>query len=341
MSSPIVSVIIPIYNASLYLEGCLNSIQKQTFKNLEIILIDDGSIDNSVIISQNFCNKDSRFKLIKKSNGGVSSARNVGLDNATGDYILFIDSDDCVAINHVESLYNAINEFSADICISDFRRVSPDNYWKLVNSNKKSKVTKKYKLTKQQALEEILSRKKISWEVCAKLYSAKVIKSLRFNENEVIGEDFTFAYLALHHANNIAVSLNQSYNYLTNTHSATHQAFSYKNLMILTTASNFRQFIVNYYPELDWCSLFFFAHAKLEIVDKVLKEVKFKKDVIEMLRYNKYEINTYLNDISQVFNQIIFNSKIHINFRFKVAIIKFSKTCYVFWRLRQYQKGSK
>lgn len=341
MSFPIISIIVPIYNASLYLEGCLISIQKQTFKNLEVILIDDGSIDDSVIISQKFCNKDSRFQLIKKSNGGVSSARNVGLDNVTGDYILFIDSDDCIAINHVESLYNAIIEFSADICISDFQRVSPDSYWQLVHSNEKSKVIEKYKLTKQQALEEILSRKKISWEVCAKLYSAKVIKSLRFNEKEVIGEDFTFAYLALHHANNIAVSLNQSYNYLTNIHSATHQAFSHKNLMILTTASNFRQFITDYYPELDWCSIFFSTHAKLEVVDKILKEAKSRKDIVKMLRHNKYEINTYLNDISQVFNQIVFNSKIHINFRFKVAMIKFSKTCYTFWRLGQYQNESK
>lgn len=339
MSFPIISIIVPIYNASLYLEGCLASIQKQTFKNLEVILIDDGSIDNSLTISQNFCDQDPRFQLIKKTNGGVSSARNLGLDKATGDYILFVDSDDCIAINHVESLYNAIREFSADICLSDFRRVSPTEYWQLVLSKAESKITEQYKITKQQALEEILSRKKVSWEVCAKLYSAEIIKSLRFNEKEAIGEDFTFAYLALHNANNIAISLNQSYYYLTNIHSATHKAFSQKNLMILTTASSFRQFIIDHYPELDWCSLFFSLHAKLEIVDKVLKEARTKKEAVEMLKMNKYDIDTYLNEIRQDFSQIIFNPKIHINFRFKVAMIKFSKIFYVFWRLEQYKKG--
>jgi glycosyltransferase involved in cell wall biosynthesis len=114
---PLVSVIVPIYNVELYLEKCLDSIINQTYKNLEIILIDDGSPDNCGKICDEYVLKDKRIKVIHKSNGGQSSARNIGLDIAKGEYIAFVDSDDYIADNMYKDLVDIAQKENADIAI--------------------------------------------------------------------------------------------------------------------------------------------------------------------------------------------------------------------------------
>ena len=112
----LISVIVPIYNVEKYLERCLDSIIKQTYKNLDIILVDDGSIDNSTKICDEYVKKDSRIKVIHKENGGLSDARNVGIDNSDGKYICFIDSDDYIELDMIENLYDGIVKNNANIC---------------------------------------------------------------------------------------------------------------------------------------------------------------------------------------------------------------------------------
>ena len=105
-----VSVIVPVYNVENYLEECVNSILNQTYENLEIILVDDGSTDNCPQICDDWAKKDKRIKVIHKANGGVSSARNVGLDNATGEYIGFVDSDDYIDITMYEKMLKLLKK---------------------------------------------------------------------------------------------------------------------------------------------------------------------------------------------------------------------------------------
>jgi glycosyltransferase involved in cell wall biosynthesis len=123
MNAPLVSVIVPIYNVELYLEKCLDSIINQTYKNLEIILIDDGSPDNCGKICDEYALKDKRIKVIHKSNGGQSSARNAGLDVAKGEYIAFVDSDDYIDLRSYEELLDIALKEEADIVISNFYRI--------------------------------------------------------------------------------------------------------------------------------------------------------------------------------------------------------------------------
>ena len=115
-----VSIIIPVYNVQKYLRKCLDSIVNQTFKNIEIIIINDGSSDNSLNICKEYSKKDKRINIINKHNEGVSKARNTGLLYATGEYISFIDSDDWVEQNMIEELYNSITSNKADLCICNF-----------------------------------------------------------------------------------------------------------------------------------------------------------------------------------------------------------------------------
>lgn len=115
--SELISIIVPVYKVEKYLDKCVESIVEQTYKNLEIILVDDGSPDNCPAMCDEWAKKDSRIKVIHKKNGGLSSARNAGLDGCTGDYIYFLDSDDYIADNCIEMLFNAIVSDGSDMCI--------------------------------------------------------------------------------------------------------------------------------------------------------------------------------------------------------------------------------
>lgn len=117
------SVILTVYNVEKYLKRCIDSIIKQTYKDFELILVDDGSIDNSSKICDKFCKQDKRIKVIHKENGGVSSARNAGLDIAEGDYISFIDSDDYIEVDMFKKLIQIMIENNADIAQCNFKVV--------------------------------------------------------------------------------------------------------------------------------------------------------------------------------------------------------------------------
>lgn len=115
MSKPLISVIIPIYNCEKYLSDCIESIINQSYRNIEIILVNDGSLDNSQKLCEKYAKADLRIKLFNKSNGGPSSARNVGLSHSTGEYIAFVDSDDVLDDRYLEVLYDLIKNNNADI----------------------------------------------------------------------------------------------------------------------------------------------------------------------------------------------------------------------------------
>ena len=120
---PIISIIVPVYNVESYLERCINSILNQTFKNFELILVDDGSTDKSGEICDSFAGYDKRIRVIHKKNGGLSSARNVGLDVSIGKYIGFVDSDDWIDEFMYEKLYRNMIKTKSDIVICNFSRV--------------------------------------------------------------------------------------------------------------------------------------------------------------------------------------------------------------------------
>ncbi len=112
---PLISIIIPVYNVEQYLHRCVDSVLNQTYKNLEIILVNDGSPDNCPFICDEYAKKDKRIIVVHKENGGLSSARNAGLEIVQGEYISFIDSDDWIHENYIEILYKNLHEKKADI----------------------------------------------------------------------------------------------------------------------------------------------------------------------------------------------------------------------------------
>ena len=123
---PIVSIIVPIYNVEKYIDRCMRSLLQQTLRDIEIIMVDDGSPDNCPAICDVYARKDVRVKVIHKKNGGLSDARNAGLDVATGEYVAFIDSDDYTSIDAYEILYNKAKETNADIVYAGFTMQNSD-----------------------------------------------------------------------------------------------------------------------------------------------------------------------------------------------------------------------
>ena len=115
-----ISVIVPVYNVEKYLDKCVESIVNQTYKNLEIILVDDGSTDSCPEICDEWAKKDNRIKVIHKPNGGLSSARNAGMDSMTGSYIQFVDSDDYIKSNMIEVMYGNIIKGDYDVCVCNY-----------------------------------------------------------------------------------------------------------------------------------------------------------------------------------------------------------------------------
>ncbi|MBQ8322887.1 MAG: glycosyltransferase [Clostridia bacterium] len=181
-----ISVIVPVYNTEKYLRRCVDSILKQTYSDLEIILVDDGSTDSSGKICDEYALKDERIKVIHKPNGGLSSARNAGLDAATGDYIGFVDSDDHIASDMYMQLIQNIGEEKGNI--SNIMYVREDEEGKTFASRVPHNKTETIK-TFDYIEELLLHMGDVS--VCTKLFAKELIGKLRFNEN-VLNEDLLF-----------------------------------------------------------------------------------------------------------------------------------------------------
>ena len=185
-----ITVIVPVYNVENYLEKCLDSLINQTYKNLEIIVINDGSTDNSGEICQEYAQKDNRIVYIEKENGGLSDARNVSLDKMTGSYVTFIDSDDWVELDYVEILYKKIIEYQADIAVGNYYSYNEDEetyYFHIYGDSYYEKVYDNVSIFENlYESQEMKSFALIS--VWGKLYKADLVKHLRFDIGK-LGED--------------------------------------------------------------------------------------------------------------------------------------------------------
>ncbi|MBQ9034915.1 MAG: glycosyltransferase family 2 protein [Alphaproteobacteria bacterium] len=184
---PDISVIIPIYNVGLYLPRCLESVQRQTFKNIEIICINDGSTDNSAEILQQYAATDERIKIITQANKGLAAARNIGIENAGGKYIFFLDSDDYLHPQALDILYRAAKVNNAPIVVGEsYCRLQRENPNTCVYNIKKLK-PKLYK----NPLKDLLRKRLVSAVTWNKLYKAEIIKNRRFIEG-ILYEDWPF-----------------------------------------------------------------------------------------------------------------------------------------------------
>lgn len=298
--SNLVSIIVPIYNAEKYLEKCILSIINQSYRNIEIILVNDGSLDNSGKICNEFARKDNRIKVIHQKNKGLSGARNSGLDIASGNYVTFVDSDDYLDNDAVEILIKNSIE-NGFVC-----------YGIIIVKNKiEIKKSKKYyELSMEEFLKYYLIEsaswgnwKKLDYfignSMNTKLFSIDIFKNLRFNINERISEDVDLMIDIILKSKSVKILPYAKYYYVhQNNESITSEAFNEKFLNLIEINKRIEEKIANLYPNylqyakmgtLFVCVYLINKFARLnntdryrfkEDITKILQEIYLRKDII-------------------------------------------------------------
>lgn len=328
----LISIIVPVYNVEQYLDDCLISIINQTYKNLEIILIDDGSTDKSGKICDEYAKKDSRIIVIHKENGGVSSARNAGLRIAKGAYIGFVDPDDWIAEDMYEVLYSNAKKYDADVSVCKYKIVKnrrKDN----LNAINLIKHNKTIGLDAIKSMCYMLSSNKFyDCGPCNKLYKKEVVPY--FNQNISVAEDLLFNFEIYFRKENVSCwDDSEKYFYYYRSDSACHslnftkaqllEIDIWENMLFkISNSNNFKQikpFVIYSMSKVIWASLFKLAYNFNADNKKtyVLLKQKYKKNllsfknkslkdyILKIFYYLPYELVGY---IYKIWRYIKFNN---------------------------------
>ena len=282
----LISIIVPVYNVEKYLRKCIESIINQTYENLEIILIDDGSTDESGEICDEVKNKDKRIIVIHKKNGGLSDARNVGIDNANGKYITFIDSDDYVEKNYIELLYNTISQYDADMSIVSHRVIYEKN-------NIDKSTGKVFCATKQEILKMLLYDNGIDTSAWGKLYKETLFKDVKFPVGRLF-EDSATIYKLIDKSEKIAVCSKPVYNYIIRNNSISNEKFSEKKLDLILSTEEMTNYIKNKYPELEKACdrrlMYAYLSTLTQLAKSKVKNKKMQRKLMEYISKNRKEV---------------------------------------------------
>ena len=229
-TQPIVSVLIPVYNAKNYLHRCLDSIINQSYQNLQIVIIDDGSYDDSFIICQQYAANDSRIEVYHQENHGIAATRNNLLKKVIGDYVLFIDSDDWTETNMINQLISLCNAYNADIVMCD----------KVIDDNPpKQNEQGIYIIDQKQAIKDFLNHNYLDGSLWNKLIKTSLLHGIMFQQDISYGEDALFCWQLLQKIKKMVVTREQLYHYRTTGSSLSrlyngHQFTAYKVWKIIT-----------------------------------------------------------------------------------------------------------
>lgn len=273
--NPLVSVIIPVYNVEQYLDKCVQSVINQTYKNIEIILVDDGSPDKCPKMCDEYSVCDKRIKVIHKSNGGLSDARNAGIDAASGEYITFIDSDDYVEHNYVDLLVKEIIEYNADISCGKHNVIYEDRVIKQFSGNH-------YVLKPEEAFDMMLYHNDMDVSAWAKLYKKSLFDEVRFPVGRLY-EDAATTYRLIDKSEVIVLYSVPIYNYIMRDNSITNNGFSERKLDLISSTREMTDYIRIHYPKLtDGCDRRL-VYAYLSTLTQTLKANNVDKSIINNL----------------------------------------------------------
>ena len=313
-----ISIIVPIYKVEKQLKKCINSILNQTFSNFELILVDDGSPDNCGKICDEYEKKDNRIKVIHKENGGLSDARNAGLDIAKGKYIAFVDSEDIIHPRMYEILFQCINKSDSDIVQCKFKKFKNldevkdelDNY---------NETFEEY--DNKTAIMDMMDNNKINVNSWNKLYKSKLFKTLRFPKGKILEDEF-LTYKLLYNSRKIAYVDQELYYYYQNDNGIMNGSSILKRLDRIEAIEERSKFFLkngdkDLYNKSN--SALFFALNKLYFIFKRNEHLKNDKENIGKLKNKIKEIsillenNEYLSSTNSKIVKIINKNNIFID----------------------------
>jgi glycosyltransferase involved in cell wall biosynthesis len=240
--NPKISIIVPVYNVESFIHECIKSILEQTFIDFELILVDDGSSDNSGSICDEYSKIDKRIKVIHKENGGQSSARNRGIDAANGEFIGFVDSDDWVHHDMYRTLYSLGMETNAEIIACNLLKFDKNSTGHLYTNNTTDQL-----FDRNSAMHELYLNERLTFSPCNKLYKKELFQGIRFKEGYIL-EDMDFAYRIIHQANRIYYTGQALYNYRYNETSTMRKVFAKQRLDEFEVRKNMYLFYRENYP---------------------------------------------------------------------------------------------
>lgn len=278
-TKPLVSIIVPIYNTAKHLPACLDSILAQTYQNLEIILINDGSTDHSASIAKSYTEKDPRIKFINQTNQGLSATRNVGIKKSTGDYITFIDSDDAIEPQMIESMINALQTNKADIAVCSFKEFY--NNGKIVHFNRQHYPSTVYNTEK--ALSAMLEERGFMVSATMKLFPRSYFKSVKFPIGK-LHEDVGVTYKLILQAKKIVFLSDEFYLYYHYGASITTNQFDDRKLDILALTDEMCDNIDHAYPKLQNITNKRRIRARFSILRQIPLNHPETPEIIEYLR---------------------------------------------------------
>lgn len=237
-----VSVLIPAYNAEKTINRCIDSILCQTYQNIEVIIVNDGSTDNTLAVLSNYAKKDGRILICSQSNKGVSAARNACLKNANGDYILYVDADDWIEPNMIQRMLELINDADIAFCESD--------HAKIVEQVEQVNNIKIEYWNQRQQMREFMKHERMTGMLWNKLIRRSITNSVWFNEKTGYGEDAEFLWKILKHSGEMVVTNEVLYHHVLEDTSISHLSFSEKKYSAIPMWESINEDVEKECPEL-------------------------------------------------------------------------------------------
>lgn len=291
MEQDLISIILPVFNTKNYLEECIESILNQVYKNIELIIVDDGSSDGSIDICKTYEKKDSRIRFIQQENGGLSSARNTGLDICNGDYICFIDADDYVKSDYIEKLYKSIKENNTNISVCGYADLCVDNTLDSADISSYQELLTGKKFLKDRGINTVV------WN---KMYNASIWKDLRFDIGR-LHEDLFIMHKIMYNDNPVSVVKEDLYIHRKRNDSITGKKFDLKRANDIIEASENR---INFFRNKEHD---FYCMCLIELIDKLNKEYG------RLYMYDKKKYKRELKDMhtraKECYREYIFSKK--------------------------------
>ena len=310
---PIISIIVPIYNVERYLSRCIESILNQSFKEFELILVNDGSLDNSGEICDIYASKDDRVKVIHKKNGGVSSARNVGVSTANGEYIGFVDPDDYIDKEMYYKLYRLCIDNDSNIAICRFNR---EINGKLQNIGSTEEIIE---LNNIEAMNELFKGNLYRFSLCNKLFSKKCFNNVSFPEGR-IHEDLSTTYKLFVNSRKASYINYCGYIYVRRENSISTSTYSEKRLQAFIGWDEIIDFMSRNYSELIEQVIATFIYWCMDNISYILNQVDDYNDVkkclntirIYTIKYHLYIKQNKILSLKYKLKVIIFNLNIYL-----------------------------
>lgn len=285
----LVSVVVPIYNIEQYLERCVDSIINQTYKNLEIILVNDGSTDHSGQLCDGYAKRDTRIKVIHKQNGGLSDARNAAIEIAKGDYLTFVDGDDFLTSTAIDSMCRAKEKTGAHIVCCLYKLAYEGQNTEFEETYREDKITV---YTRVEALKKMLRQSEFNVSACAKLYDTKLFNGIRYPKGALY-EDKGTTYKLFAAASSIALVRIEGYGYFVRSGSIQQSNFSKEKMMELHFAKEQKEFLDKRFPELETATTDFLVSSCFHILFSVMGQKEFEaeqKEVEKIIQDNRKKL---------------------------------------------------